>query len=207
MPKAEVHINALQRYLPEGSYAPVREYLDRYKVQLTITRERQTLLGDYRRPSGANSHRISVNGNLNVYSFLITLIHELAHLLAFEQYGRRIEPHGKEWQQVYAGMLVVFLQLNIFPEDIVTVLNRSLKRPAASTCAETHLTRVLAKYDQHEDGLLFVEELKEGQHFAIKGGRVFRRGEKRRTRFFCAEIATGRIFLFSGVYRVKLVAG
>lgn len=203
MPKEEVHIDHLQRYLPDGSYALVREYLDRYHVQLTISRERQTLLGNYKKPAGQNRHLISVNGNLNPFSFLITLIHELAHLLAFELHGNRIEPHGKEWQTLYAKLLSVFMEGKIFPADILSVLQHSLRRPAASTCAETHLTRVLAKYDTHTDGLFFVEELTEGQYFSIKGGRVFQRGEKRRTRFFCTEITTKRIFLFSGVYRVK----
>lgn len=206
MPKQEVHIGTLQRYLPEGSYHLVLEYLNRYRVQLTISRERQTLLGNYQRKAGQNNHLISVNGNLNPYSFLITLVHELAHLLAFEHHGHRIEPHGREWQQLYAQLLSEFISGNIFPADITEVLRRSIKRPAASTCAETHLTRVLAKYDAHADGLYFVEELQEGQIFEIKGGRKFRRGEKRRTRFFCTEIPSGKIFLFNAVYRVKPVS-
>lgn len=205
MPKEEVHIDALQHYLPEGSYALVREYLDRYRVHLTISRARNTLLGNYKKPAGVNAHFISVNGNLNKYNFLITLVHELAHLLAFEQHGHRIEPHGREWQQLYAQLLSVFMNREIFPEDILAVLKSSLHRPAASTCAETELTRVLAKYDKHADGMFFVEELNEGQLFAIKGGRIFQRGAKRRTRFFCTEVATKKVYLFSGIYRVKLV--
>lgn len=205
MPKEEVHIDALQHYLPEGSYALVREYLDRYRVQLTISRARETLLGNYKKPAGVNTHLISVNGNLNKYAFLVTLIHELAHLLAFDQYKNRIEPHGREWQQLYAQLLSVFMNGNIFPEDILAVLKKSLHRPAASTCAEADLTKVLAKYDKNADGLLFVEELTEGQLFVIKGGRIFQRGAKRRTRFFCTEVATKKVYLFSGIYRVKLV--
>lgn len=205
MPKEEVHIDALQHYLPEGSYPLVREYLDRYRVQLTITRARQTLLGNYKKPAGANTHHITVNGNLNKYNFLVTLVHELAHLLAFDQYKNRIEPHGREWQQLYAQLLSVFLTRNIFPEDILAVLQQTLRKPAASTCAETNLTRVMARYDQHADGMFFVEELDAGQLFVIKGGRVFQRGDKRRTRFFCTEVATKKVFLFSGVYRVKVV--
>jgi hypothetical protein len=44
---------------------------------------RQTRHGDYRK--GVNGkHEITVNSNLNKYKFLITLIHEISHLVAFE---------------------------------------------------------------------------------------------------------------------------
>ena len=50
-----------------------------------------------------NNHRISVNGNLNKYSFLITLIHELAHLLTFTQYKNRVDPHGRNGREFMAA--------------------------------------------------------------------------------------------------------
>jgi SprT protein len=205
MPKQEVPVSALQQYVPAGSAELVLRYLHQYKVHLTISRERQSVLGDYRIPSGYQNHRISVNGNLNPFAFLITLVHELAHLLAFEQYGRRIKAHGTEWQNVYAAMLAEVLALSVFPEDITQELLHSMRSPAASTCAETRLTRVLARYDKNDDGLIFVEQLQTGQRFATKDGRVFQRGDKRRTRFFGTELATGKIYLFSGLYRVKAV--
>lgn len=203
MPRQEVPVNTLQQYLPAGAYELVTRYLHQYKVHLTVSKERQSVLGDYRIPVGYQNHRISVNGNLNPYAFLITLVHELAHLLAFEQYGRRIKAHGPEWQGVYSAMLAEMLSLDILPGDITEELVRSMRNPAASTCAETSLTRVLNRYDKNEDGLTPVEQLQNGQRFATKDGRVFQRGDKRRTRFFATETATGKIYLFSGLYRVK----
>ncbi|HSN60425.1 MAG TPA: hypothetical protein VLR49_05800, partial [Ferruginibacter sp.] len=91
MPKEQVPFIELKQYLPEGSFDDVLYYLQHFKVQLTVTRKRQTILGDYRHAHGGTNHRISVNGNLNKYSFLITLLHELAHLFTYERFGHRVQ--------------------------------------------------------------------------------------------------------------------
>src|SRR6478672_9215366 len=104
MSKQEAPIEYLKRYIPGPAAERVLQYLHQYKVHLTITRERKSVLGDYRHATGYNNHRISINGNLNQYSFLITLIHELAHLVTFEKYGNRVYAHGNEWKQLYATL-------------------------------------------------------------------------------------------------------
>ena len=96
MPKKEVPMAQLQDYLPPGTYEAVLDYLRQFRVHLTVARERKSILGDYRHRTHQDNHRISVNGNLNPYSFLITLLHELAHLLTFEQFGNNVLSHGKE---------------------------------------------------------------------------------------------------------------
>ena len=116
MPKQESPLTALNSFLPAGSFDQVTNYLLQYKVHLTITRERQTILGNYRNKHSDKNHRISVNGNLNKYSFLITLLHELAHLLAHEKYGHRIQPHGKQWKDEYGKILKEFIPMKIFHE-------------------------------------------------------------------------------------------
>ncbi|MEI2749608.1 MAG: hypothetical protein V9E88_12700 [Ferruginibacter sp.] len=69
MPKQEVPLLQLQDFLPEGSFEDVYHYLQQYKVHLTVTRQRQSILGDYRHAHDGKSHRISVNGNLNPIQF------------------------------------------------------------------------------------------------------------------------------------------
>src|SRR5215471_17479909 len=102
MSKAEHPLHTLAEFLPANSFEQVAEYLNLYKVHLTITRQRRSVLGDYRNAVHGKNHRITINGNLNSFAFLITLIHELAHLLAFEQYGNRINAHGREWKHIYS---------------------------------------------------------------------------------------------------------
>lgn len=207
MGKQEAPLQQLKEFLPESSFDDVVHYLLHYKVHLTITRERQTVLGDYRNSFAGKNHRISVNGNLNRYAFLITLLHELAHLFTYERYGHRVPAHGKEWKNEYSKILAQFLLKKIFPEDINKALLKTLQNPSASSCADTTLLRVLHKYDPKKEGVTLVESIPDGGLFAVKGGRVFKRIEKLRKRLKCIELATGKIFLFSPVYEVELVKG
>jgi hypothetical protein len=203
MPKQEAPLNQLQSYLPPGSYEEVAHYLHHYKVQLTITRERKSILGDYRHSFADKNHRISVNGNLNPYSFLITLLHELAHLFTYERFDHRVSAHGAEWKNEYGKILSQFLLKKIFPADIEKVLLKTLKNPAASSCADDSLLRVLRKYDSAKEGIILVETLPQGTLFKIKGERIFRKEEKVRKRYRCVEVKTGKVYLFSPVYEVE----
>ena len=202
MAKQEAPLEALRSYLPHGSFEQVQHYLLHYKVHLTITRARKSVLGDYRNAINEKNHRISVNGNLNRYAFLVTLLHELAHLLTFDRYGHRVAPHGKEWKTLFSHILAEFIRLNVFPADITKALLDSLGNPAASSCADEQLLRVLRRYDPVKDGHVLVDELPVGALFTIEKGRIFKRGEKIRKRIRCEEMATGKIYLFSPVYEV-----
>lgn len=199
-------LQALMDFLPENTFDDVVAYLQKYSVHLTISQHRASVLGDYRNATHLNNHRISVNGSLNKYSFLITLLHELAHLLTYEQFKHRVQPHGREWKNIYGELLFIFLQKKIFPQDIEVALQQSLNNPGASACAEEGLMRILKKYDNRHPDILHVEQIKLNECFKTRDGRVFQRGEKRRTRYFCTEVKTGRIYLFNALYEVKATA-
>ena len=203
MSRKEAPLKALENYLPPNTFDAVVEYLNVYKVHLTVARERKSILGDYRHRTNVENHRISVNGNLNEYAFLITLLHELAHLLTFEKYGNRVQSHGKEWKHVFGQLLAQFIQHNIFPSDINNALVQSLHNPAASSCADELLLRTLKKYDKNGVHLVFVETVPQGDLFKTHDGRVFLKGEKLRKRYKCVEVETKRVYLFSAVYEVE----
>lgn len=205
MPKKEAPITRLQDYLPPGTYQKVLEYLQTHHVHLTVTPQRRTILGDYRHRTRDRNHRITVNGNLNTYAFLITLIHELAHLLQFEQHGNRVAAHGREWKTIFGQLLAEFIRNRVFPEDIQQALTASLHNPAASSCADELLLRTLKKYDK-ENGLVMVEQLRPGSLFTTPDGKLFKKEEKLRKRYKCTEVRTGKQYLFSPVYEVKEVA-
>jgi len=205
MAKKEVPVNHLEQFLPPGTGEAVLHYLHEYKVHLTIARERKSILGDYRHRTHQQNHRISVNGNLNPYAFLVTLLHEIAHLLTFEQYGNRVNAHGREWKSVFGKLLHQFVQNQVFPPDIQQELTESLKNPAASSCAEDGLLRVLRKYDVQKDNHHLIEDFPPGSIFRIKDGRIFKKGEKLRKRYKCTELPSGKVYLFSPVYEAVLV--
>ncbi len=202
MPKQEAPLHQLRNYLPEGSFEEVSYYLLHYKVQLTITRERKSVLGDYRNSHGDKNHRISVNGNLNSYAFLITLLHELAHLFTYEKFGHKVLAHGQEWKNEFGKILAQFLLKKLFPPDIQKTLYKTLQNPAASSCADTALLRVLYQYDKKKDGIMLIEAVPIGTLFTIKGDRIFKKEEKVRKRYKCLEVSTGKMYLFSPVYEV-----
>ncbi|MFI5151905.1 MAG: SprT-like domain-containing protein [Chitinophagales bacterium] len=204
MSKKEAPLEYLQRFLPDGSAALILDYLNSYKVHLTITRSRKSILGDYRHSTAFHNHRISINGSLNKYAFLITLIHELAHLQTFLEFGNRVQSHGKEWKQIYRRMLTTTVALNIFPADILRALRKSMNNLPASSCADDDLIRVLRNYDANK-GSVFVEQLAEGKLFKVENGQIFKKGKLIRKRIECIEMSTGKLYLFSPVFEVKAV--
>jgi len=206
MPIKEHPLHALAAYLPDNSFEPVVAYINHYKIHLTVTRQRKSVLGDYRHAGGWGNHKISINGNLNKYEFLITFLHELAHLFTYEQYKNKVEPHGIEWKNNYSQLLQDFVQRNIFPLDIVKALQKSIKNPSATANGETELLMVLRNYSQHsKEGFTIVDKIPDGSEFITENGRHFKKIGKRRKRYECLELNTGRRYSFSGLSEVKLV--
>ena len=206
MSKVEHPLHALANDLPDGAFEPVVQLIHQYKVHLTVTRERKSVLGDYRHPFLGSNHKITVNGNLNKYEFLITLLHELAHLLCFEQYRNRVEAHGKEWKNIYGSLLKAFIDLDFFPEDIRKSLKKTLLNPAATANGETALLLVLRRYNPvQKAGVVVLAHLADGTLFKEIKGRTFKKIKLRRKRIECVEIATGNIYLFSALSEVEIV--
>jgi hypothetical protein len=205
MPFSEHPMHALEAFLPEGSFEKVVAYVHHYKMHLTITKKRRSVLGDYRHAGWGGNHRISINGNLNKYEFLITLLHELAHLLTYEQFKNRVEPHGKEWKKHYATLLIDFVQQKTFPADIEKALQKSMINPAATANGETELLLILRKYDAaQKEGYAHIIDVPEGALFETEKGKIFRKGPKRRKRFECTEVKTGLLYTFSPISEVRI---
>ncbi len=187
-------VDVLKRYIPERAATSVFALIKEHAVYLKIVNERVTRRGDYRRLADGQ-HQITVNVNLNKYRFLITLVHEIAHLVAFEKYGRRIKPHGKEWKHTFQYLMLPFLRPEIFPLDLLPYLARHFKNPKASSDTDAHLSVALKNYDPPTDKN-FIFELPLGATFKIYNGKIFKRGKKRIKRYECLEVATGKVYLF-----------
>jgi SprT protein len=197
--------SALVRYIPEQAVAAVASMIVEMNVHLRITRARSSKLGDYRAPFGGKGHRISINHNLNSYAFLVTLVHELAHLTTWNKHKHAVDPHGKEWKQEFRGLMLPFLQKECFPADVQAALEAYLRNPAAASCSDPHLMKTLGKYDE-QPGLL-LENLPHGAIFALGRNMIFRKGEKKRTRYRCQELGSGRFYMVSAVAEVFLPDG
>ena len=122
----------LIKYLPERAVEPCFVLIEETGVHLKIVNERVTRHGDYRRlPNGR--HQVTINATLNKYRFLITLIHEIAHLVAFEKYGRRIKPHGAEWKRTFQYLMLPYIRPEIFPTQLLPLLASHFRNPKASS--------------------------------------------------------------------------
>lgn len=184
----------LSQFIPTGFEEMIADLMFSAHVQFKIVRPRNTKLGDYRPAHAGKPHRITVNGNLNHYSFLITTIHEFAHLNTYLEFGRRVAPHGEEWKNHYRKLLIPILDKKLLPKDIENALINSLVNTKASSCADIPLMRVLKNYDKQNTELCFLENLAKNTHFILQG-KKFIKGDLRRKRFLCEEISTKKKYL------------
>lgn len=194
--------NAIRPFLPAGTEARLAAQIVAYRCHLTITRDRKTKSGDYRHPFGKQGHRISVNGTLNQYAFLITFVHEMAHLINWERHGRKVNPHGKEWKKAFQEEMGYFLREDVFPPDLLAQLRRHMASPKAATVRDLELVRLLRNYDKQSD-LTLLEEVPIQQEF-ILGNKRFIKGEQLRKRFRCTQVNTGKVYLISAIAEVEL---
>ena len=193
----------LTRYLPEHAVKPVFELIVANEVHLKIVNERVTRHGDYRKGHGGK-HEITVNANLNKYKFLITLIHEISHLVAFEKFGRLIKPHGNEWKFTFQRLMVPFIRPEIFPNQLLPLLARHFKNPSASSDTDATLSLALKQFDQQNDKN-YIFELPYGSKFRIHNGKIFEKGALRTKRYECIEVSSGRMYLFNPNAEVELL--
>lgn len=193
----------LAKYIPEHAVKPAFDLIVANQVHLKIVNERQTRHGDYRR-GHTGKHEITVNASLNKYRFLITLIHEIAHLVAFEKFGRNIKPHGDEWKFTFQRLMVPFIRPEIFPGQLLPLLARHFKNPTASSDTDTTLSLALKQYDKENDKN-YVFEIPYGSVFRIKNGKIFKKLAVRTKRFECIEISSGRTYLFNPNAEVELI--
>ncbi len=191
----------LNNYIPESSIDMVIELLDKHPFYLKIVNNRKTKHGDFRKmPDG--TFQITINHGLNPYRFLLTLIHEIAHLLTFKKYAS-VKPHGIEWKMNFQRLMLPFFKPEIIPHVLMPILANYMKNPKASTDADVNLSLALKQYDVN-NGKHIVLDLPDNTKFS-HNNRVFLKGEKRRTRYECIEIQTDKKYLFHQNAEVDLV--
>lgn len=193
----------LERFLPEKCAPIIAEYIYEYNVKFKISKPRQTKLGDYKKDPREEFHRISVNGDLNPYSFLVTTLHEFAHLTSFKKYGYRIQPHGKEWKTEFQRFLIQFINMGIFPKELESALMNYTLNPKATSCSDPKLLKALRKYSDKENQPL-LDDLENGALFLFQN-RIFEKIQKRRTRIKCRDVQKDKFYLIHAVAEVKLL--
>ena len=198
-------VKILSKYLPVEAAPLVGKWIDFYQCDFKISKNRSTKLGDYRPPQRGEGHKISVNHNLNPYAFLVTTVHEFAHLVTWKELKHLAKPHGQEWKDNFKRMMNPFFDLVIFPMDLKKAIVAYLQNPAASSCSDLNLYKALSNYDQKDPSLITVEKIEAQEIFMMKNGREFKKMDKIRKRYRCVELKTGLIYLFSPIAEVRLL--
>jgi hypothetical protein len=193
-----------KKYFPEPSVAYCLHIWKSHSIQFTISKPRKSIFGVYRFKNSI--HQISVNGDLNPHAFLVTFLHEVAHLLVRKSQSRRVQPHGKEWQNAFREIMQPVLIEEIFPKPILSHLIRHLEKPSATTCSdETLYGLLMGKATQKIEipGWSSIAGLSEGTPFSY-GGRHFLRLRQLRKRIECIHEETGTFYRFHPEVHVKV---
>ncbi|MFS4471995.1 SprT-like domain-containing protein [Chryseobacterium sp. T20] len=191
-------IKSLEKYLPQNTLKYLRIWFADYYIHIKVTRNRNSKLGDYRKLPD-NSHEITVNSTLTPQLFFFVLTHELAHLIAFEKYGRRISPHGNEWKETFRNMLLESLE--IYDEELKPIIIKFSKSPKANFMASPDLVRYFHT-EKQDDTLQFIEELKKGEFFIYRNEKYLLEGLVKKN-YLCKNLATGRKYSFKPLARVE----
>ncbi len=199
-------IDILKRFLPEEALEMVCQTIDEERIHLRITAARKTRLGDFRPPAkSGGGYRISLNHNLNRYQFLITFVHELAHLQVYKKHQNKVQPHGIEWKQSFSTLMQPYFEANLFPQDLTKVLKKYLKNAKAASGSDLELSRCLKQFDKNSTKNPTLEEIPDGSNFVIAGGRVFIKGKRLRKRYKCQCYHSKKWYLFNPLAEVLVV--
>ncbi len=182
------------KYLNRKAENQILKWEKDFSVKVEVCKPCSTRLGVFI-PKYAGKNLIKINRDLNQYSFLITLVHELAHASIWIKYGRRVKPHGDEWKSEFQRMMLPFLNPDFFPEDILKSLSKHMINPKSSTIRDVDLSEILMSYNDQE--FIIIKTLEDGVCFKTSDGREFRKIEKIRKNYKCMELKSGKFYRFS----------
>ena len=189
----------LSHFLNKETELKISNWEKEFNVKVIVTNPSKSRLGVFI-PKRFSENNIRINNNLNRYSFLITLIHEMAHASIWIKYGRKVNPHGLEWKMEFKRMILPFLHPNYFPEDILSALAKHMILPKASTVRDVDLSTILRKYDVLPS--FTIDRIKDGDYFEIANGTQFQKISKLRKNYKCKEIKSGKLYRFSPLAEV-----
>lgn len=204
MGSAEKLQEILSQKLPTSALAYAVSLWEREPFSFRITATRKSKLGDFRYRRDRKIQTITINSDLNPFQFLLTYIHEVAHLHAFVKFGIETSPHGIEWKSTFQQLMIPLLSTTYFPVDILIPLRKHMKNPKASSSSDLFLMKEMSKYDEKSitQEVVFLSDVKPGNRFLLSG-REFEKGETRRTRVLCQEVKSGRKYLIAQLAKVK----
>ena len=191
-------ITNLEKYLPENTLPFLKTWFGEHYIHIKITKARNSKLGDYRKMPD-KSHQITINSTLQPQLFFFVLTHELAHLLAFENFGNRISPHGSEWKNTFRTMLLE--SISIYSEDLKPIILKFSKAPKANFMSSPDLVKYF-HIENYEDETSYIEDLETGDRFIYRKQTYIIEG-KRKKNYICLNLDNGKRYIFKPLARVE----
>jgi len=183
----------LEKHVPAAALHYCFQLWQRSPFDFKLRKKRISKVGDFICHAG-QVPRITINHDSHPYLFLLTYIHEVAHLVVHQNHGRRVEAHGAEWKKSFRELLTPMMREEIFPKSLLSVLEKHMVDPRASSFSDSKLTHALRQFDEMQKSATLLSEIPEGSVFGLHG-RWFKKGPMKRTRVLCREVKTKRNFL------------
>ena len=185
----------LQNKIPKDSISLISQWINELNIKLKFVNKRVTKLGDFRYDI-KNGFTITINNNLNQYSSLITLTHEIAHAFVYRKHQNNVKPHGDEWKQTFKLMMLNFMTPNHLPNDILKCLSKHLINPTYSSFSDIELAKVLRNYNNKKT--LILDEIDDRSIFRTLDNvnKLYIKGKKRRKYYECIEKKSRTKYLF-----------
>ena len=194
--------NIPSNFFPLRAYPFLFELTKFQEVDFIIVKSRKSKLGDFKTAKNKLiCPRISINGNLNSYAFLITFLHEWAHYLVWKEGHIYSKPHGNLWKTNFKKLILLMIENEIFPQEISASLLIHIQNPKASSTTDINLFKALSSFDTEMQGK-YIDELIDGDFFKIRNNLIFKREKKLRKRILCMNMTNKKKYLFNPIYKV-----
>jgi SprT protein len=194
----------LSEHLPESTVDYVHYLFQTYPCNFKIVPPRKGKLGDCRYPINGGSAQITVNGDLPKLQFLITTLHEFAHLKTFIEKGRKVAPHGNEWKENYVRLFEPLLNETHLAIDEIRVLRTHLSSPSASSCNDPALSDFFNAEQHTGPNTNLLKNIPDGSLFEFNGKKYIK-GNRVQKKYIIYAAETHRDFRLSGLANVKLL--
>lgn len=196
------YTDILGKYFPKNAIIPTSELLEKNPIQIHLIFPRKTKKGTFvfspRRPL-----KITLNNNLQPEEMFLVFLHEMAHFFVFKRYGRKIKPHGKEWQTIFLSLIEENIKNGSFSKEAILVLSKCFfipKRHYRPNCPELH------KYFYPPDAdKLYLYQLSENDRFVVAKSpkKQFILLKKRRTQYLCKNLVNDKLYLVHYFIEIK----
>jgi len=183
----------LEKHIPAAAIPYCLQLWQHYPFDFKVRKKRISKVGDFSCRQG-RTPVITINHDSHPYLFLMTYIHEVAHLIVHQRYGWKHEAHGDEWKNMFNQLMIPVLREDIYPLYLLTVLRKHMMDPKASSFSDSMLTHAFRHFDENQKSTILLSDLPEGSVFGFHG-RWFQKGLLKRTRVICKELKTKRDYL------------